>query len=155
MARSNGKGDPQIAAICAIHAASNGPLLPILHDVQGHFGYVSDEAIQQIADELNLSRADVFGVVTFYHDFHRKAQASHTLKVCRAEACQAVGGREVWSAATTASQRSEDVDLEAVYCLGNCACAPSVQLDGRTIGRMSPERVAGLFSAGGHSGAPS
>ncbi len=155
MARSNGKGDPQIAAICAIHAASNGPLLPILHDVQGHYGYVPDEAIQQIADELNLSRAEVYGVVTFYHDFHREPQAAHTLKVCRAEACQAVGGREVWAAASTASTSSSDVDLEAVYCLGNCACAPSVQLDGRTIGRMSPERVAGLFTSGQRTGAPS
>ncbi|MES1923676.1 NAD(P)H-dependent oxidoreductase subunit E [Salinisphaera sp. T31B1] len=154
MARSNGKVDPQVAAICAIHAASNGPLLPILHDVQAHYGHVPDDAIQQIADELNLSRAEVYGVVTFYHDFHRKPQATHTLKVCRAEACQSVGGREVWSAASTASQANADVALEAVYCLGNCACAPSVQLDGRTIGRMSPERVAGLFS-GQRAGAPS
>jgi formate dehydrogenase subunit gamma len=156
MARSNGKTDPEVVAICARHQASDGPLLPILHDVQAHHGYVSDEAIQQIAEELNLSRAEVFGVVTFYHDFHREPQRTHSLKVCRAEACQSVGGRDVWAAASTAAENGQgDVQLEAVYCLGNCACAPSVQMDGRTIGRMNAERVSALFSAGNSAGVPS
>lgn len=155
MARSNGKADSAVIEICARHAAKEGALLPILHDVQAQYGYVPDEAIQAIADELNLSRAEIFGVVTFYHDFHREPQRKHHLKVCRAEACQAVGGRAVWAAASTAAENGGDVQLEAVYCLGNCACAPSVQLDGRTIGRMNPERVATLFAAGGRTGVPS
>ncbi|MES1941514.1 NADH dehydrogenase I subunit E [Salinisphaera sp. T5B8] len=147
MTRSNGKADPAVVAICARHQASDGPLLPILHDVQAQYGYVSDEAIAQIADVLNLSRAEVFGVVTFYHDFHREPQRRHTLKVCRAEACQSVGGRDVWAAASAAAETEPaDVQLEAVYCLGNCACAPSVQFDGRTIGRMNAERVGALFA---------
>lgn len=156
MARSNGEADSAVANICARHATGEGPLLPILHDVQAHYGYVPDAAIQDIADALNLSRAEVYGVVTFYHDFHREPQRRHSLKVCRAEACQAVGGRDVWAAASTAAERGDaDVQLEAVYCLGNCACAPSIQLDGRTIGRMNAERVSSLFTAGGRTGAPS
>lgn len=151
---SNGAAHSAIIEICARHVAKDGPLLPILHDVQAHFGYISDDTIQVIADELNLSRAEIFGVVTFYHDFHREPQTHH-LKVCRAEACQAVGGRAVWAAASTAAENGDDIKLEAVYCLGNCACAPSVQLDGRTIGRMDPERVATLFAASGRAGAPS
>ena len=156
MTRRNGAADTEIEAICARHADEQGPLLPILHEVQAQFGHVPDRAIGRIADALNLSVADVFGVLSFYHDFHREPQASHTLKVCRAEACQSVGGRDVWAAARTAAEHGRaDVQLEAVYCLGNCACAPSVQLDGRTLGRMSPERVSALFSAGSATRAPS
>lgn len=149
MAAQDDKEQSQIRAICAAHASDEGPLLPILHEVQATLGYVSDQAIMGISRALNLSRAEVFGVVTFYHDFHRQPQRMHSLKVCRAEACQAVGGREVWAAASTAAERGgADVALEAVYCLGNCACAPSVQLDGRTIGRMDEQRVSALFAAG-------
>ncbi|MDA3919354.1 MAG: NAD(P)H-dependent oxidoreductase subunit E [Salinisphaera sp.] len=137
-----------VRQICAAYADRQGPLLPILHAIQKSAGHVSDAAIEVIADELNLSRAEVFGVVTFYHDFHRKPHATHVLKVCRAEACQAVGGREVWSAASTVEARG-DVGVEAVYCLGNCACAPSVQLDGRTLGRMDAARVTALLVSGG------
>ena len=139
---------PAIRTICTAHAADEGPLLPILHDIQARIGHISDTAIGIVAEELNLSRAEVFGVVTFYHDFHRKPQAGHTLKVCRSEACQAVGGRDVWSAASGAAHRT-DVEIEAVYCLGNCACGPSVQLDGRTLGRMDPARVSTLLASAG------
>jgi formate dehydrogenase subunit gamma len=148
MARSNGKSQAAISEICARHSVREGPLLPVLHEVQAHYGYVPDAAIQHVADALNLTRAEVFGVVSFYHDFHREPQRTHQLKVCRAEACQAVGGRDVWTAAATAAANGGDVQLEAVYCLGNCACAPSVQLDGRTLGRMDAERVSALFTAG-------
>lgn len=141
--------EPAVRAICAAHTGRESPLLPILHAVVDSIGYISDAAIRAVADELNLTRAEVFGVVSFYHDFHREPQAAHTLRVCRAEACQSVGGREVWSAATAAAEQgSGEVGLEAVYCLGNCACAPSVQFDGRTLGRMDAERVSALFAAG-------
>lgn len=156
MAATNDNRELQVRAICAAHAMDTGPLLPILHEVQAQLGCVSDQAIVAIADELNLSRAEVFGVVSFYHDFHRQPQRTHSLKVCRAEACQSVGGRDVWAAASTAAESGDgDVALEAVYCLGNCACAPSVQLDGRTIGRMDAQRVSALFAAGSRSGVPS
>lgn len=139
---------------CAAYAMGTGTLLEILHEVQAHIGYIPDEAIRLIANELNMSRAQVFGVVTFYHDFRRKPQAAHTLKVCRAEACQSVGGREVWAAATIADTGGQ-VDVEPVYCLGNCACAPAVQYDGRTIGRVDVPRVSALLASSGANGAAS
>lgn len=139
---------PEIEAICARHAHLEGPMLPILHDVQAHYGHVSHDAVGRIAKYLNLTRAEVYGVVSFYHDFRDASPRPHVLKVCRAEACQAVGGRAVWAAAESlASDPDCPVEIEAVYCLGNCPCAPSVQLDGRTLGRVTPERVSGLVAA--------
>ncbi len=138
--------DPVIVtAIVACHRHRPGALLPVLQEVQEVFGYVPREAVVTIADELNLSRAEVDGVVSFYHDFRRTPPRPHVLRVCRAEACQSVGGREVWAAAERAAQ-SGGVQVEEVFCLGNCACAPSVQLDGRAIGRMSADRVASLIT---------
>lgn len=138
---------PAIEAICARHAQREGPLLPILHDVQRTHGYISNDAIGRIAQYLNLSRAEVFGVVSFYHDFRDAAPRPHVLKVCRAEACQAVGGREVWATAESlAADPDCQVEVEAVYCLGNCPCAPSVQFDDHTLGRFTPERVSSLIT---------
>lgn len=145
-----------IRAICADHVDQPAPLLPIFHAVQNHLGYVPDAAIGEIAYVLNQTRAEIFGVLSFYHDFRREPPKRHTLKVCRAEACQAVGGRAVWSAASSAAETGTEVDVEAVYCLGNCACAPSVQLDGHTIGRVTPDRVSSLVvGANQAGGAPS
>lgn len=146
---------PDIEAICARHAQREGPLMPILHDVQRRHGYISNDAVRRIAQYLNLSRAEVYGVVTFYHDFREAAPKTHVLKVCRAEACQAVGGREVWATAESlAADPGCTVEVEAVYCLGNCPCAPSVQFDERTLGRFTPERVSGLIT-GARGGRPS
>lgn len=136
-----------VRAICAAHAAAEGRLLPILHAIQQQHGHISDAAIRAVAQELNLTRAEVFGVVSFYHDLRRTPGQRHTLKVCRAEACQAVGGRAVWAAASAGA--SADVTVESVFCLGNCACAPSVQLDGRTLGRVSVAQVQALLAPGG------
>ncbi|MDN5863868.1 MAG: NAD(P)H-dependent oxidoreductase subunit E [Gammaproteobacteria bacterium] len=134
--------------ICERHARRDAPLLPILHEVQDRFGYISDAAIRRIAEALNLTRAEVFGVVSFYHDFRDRPARRRRLRVCRAEACQAVGGREVWAAAEAlAAEPDSPFEVQAVYCLGNCACAPSVQLDGRTLGRFTPERVSRLAAA--------
>lgn len=141
-----------VQSICASHAEREGPLLPILHDIQAHIGYVPDDAIQMVADQLNITRADVFGVVTFYHDFQRQPPNQHTLRVCRAEACQSAGGRALWETANRAvAGGAGQVNLEPVYCLGNCACAPAVQFDGRTLGRMDTEQVAALCR--GHTNA--
>jgi formate dehydrogenase subunit gamma len=147
MTKHNGHS-PDIEAICARHGSREAPLLPILHDVQADHGYISEDAIRRIAQYLNLTRAEVYGVVGFYHDFHDAARRPHVLKVCRAEACQAVGGRAVWATAEAlAADPDCQVEVEAVYCLGNCPCAPSVQFDERTLGRFTPERVSGLINS--------
>lgn len=133
------------------HADREGALLPILHDVQAAFGFVPKEAVPVIADVLNLSRADVHGVVTFYHDFRDHAPGRHVLKLCRAEACQAMGGEAVAKAVEDRlgigfHQTSRDgaVTLEPVYCLGLCACAPAAMLDGEVIGRLTPDKIDAL-----------
>ena len=122
-------------------------LVQILHGFLERFGWISEAAIRQLADELNISRADVHGVVSYYHDFRTSAPGRHIIKLCAAEACQAMGSREL-EAHARARLAGNDVTLEPVYCLGNCACSPAVMVDGRTYGRVSKERfdeiVAGL-----------
>jgi formate dehydrogenase subunit gamma len=128
---------------------AEGPLLPILNDIQDEFGYVPRETLPVIAQELNLSRAEVYGVATFYHDYRDKPAGRHVLKLCRAEACQSVGGDELHEKLQklleikfheTAADGS--VTLEPVYCLGMCACAPSAMLDGEVIGRLDEAKIA-------------
>lgn len=125
-------------------------LIQILHGVVERFGYVPEAAVRQLAAELNLSRADVHGVVSYYHDFRTEAPGKHIVKICQAEACQAMGSRELSVHAEQAlgvSMHSTNVDvtLEPVYCLGNCACSPAVMIDGRTHGRVSNERFDELI----------
>ncbi|EAU43109.1 formate dehydrogenase, gamma subunit protein [Fulvimarina pelagi HTCC2506] len=128
-----------------------GPLLPILHAFSHRYGYIGDEAVRLIAGELNLTRAEVYGVVSFYHDFKREPHGRHVLKVCRAEACQAAGGDAIADSLEKAlgikfGETSADgaVTLEAVYCLGLCATAPSAMLDDRIIGRLNQPRAKKL-----------
>jgi len=129
-----------------------GALLPILHALQGEFGYVDRAAIPLVAEALNLSEAEVHGVIGFYHDFRQEPPGRHVLKVCRAESCQAMGCEElVAHIATrlgakpgeTAADRS--VTLESVYCLGNCALSPALLLDDRLYGRVSTGMVNALL----------
>ena len=130
---------------------AEGPLLPILHAYMERFGHINDEAIVLVADVLNLTRADVQGVVGFYHDFRREPAGRHVIKVCRAEACQSMGS-EVLAArleralgipfGETTSDRQ--VTLEEVYCLGNCALSPSVMIDGELHGRADEGKVLEL-----------
>jgi formate dehydrogenase subunit gamma len=115
-------------------AEMEGALLPILHAVQDRFGYVDDAALPVIADVLNLSRAEVHGVVSFYHDFRREPARRHVVKVCRAEACQALGGERLYRELSDACADG-DVTVEAVYCLGNCALSPAAMVDGDLVGR--------------------
>lgn len=122
-------------------AAERGPLLEVLHDVQRADGWISDEAVAAVADELNLSVAEVHGVVSFYHDFRRTPAPAHTVRVCRAEACQSVGAAELHQEVVAALGDREDVEVREVFCFGNCALGPSVELDGTLRGRMSAERV--------------
>lgn len=139
----------RIAEILEAHRGLEGPLLPILHAIQEAFGYVPDSAIPQIAKELTLSKAEVHGVISFYHDFRAKPAGRHVLKLCRAESCQTMGADAVadrikralgidWHE-TTADGR---VTLEPVFCLGLCACGPAAMVDGRLVGRCDEEIVA-------------
>ena len=140
------------AEIIAEHADQEGATLVILHALQHAFGYVPEAAIPMVAQALNLSRAEVHGVFTFYHDFRHKPAGRHVLKLCRAEACQAAGGDALAARAeaklgvslgsTTADDR---VTLEPIYCLGLCATAPSAMLDGRLIGRLDQKRLDALI----------
>ena len=140
--------------IVSEHLHLEGATLPILHALQERFGYVHEDAVPMIADALNMSRAEVFGCVSFYHDFKRQPpSARHELKLCRAEACQAAGGDAI---AERAEQRlgialggtaaDGSVTLEPVYCLGLCACAPSAILDGRVHGRLDDKRLDALIA---------
>ncbi|ANL29833.1 formate dehydrogenase gamma subunit protein [Rhizobium phaseoli] len=130
-----------------------GPLLPILHEVQQEFGYVPQEALPVIAEELNLSRAEVHGVMTFYHDYRDHPAGRHVLKLCRAEACQSMGGDALAERVKALlgidfHQTTLDgsVTLEAVYCLGLCACAPSAMLDGEVYGRVDDQLATELVA---------
>lgn len=139
------------AAIIGELKTLEGPLLPILHGMQEEFGYVPQEALPAIAEALNLSKAEVHGVVSFYHDFRRAPAGRHVLKLCRAEACQSTGGDALHDKlqrllgigfGETATDGS--VTLEATYCLGLCACSPSAILDGEPIGRLDETRIEEL-----------
>ena len=130
-----------------------GALLPILHSIQDELGYVPEAAVPIVAKVLNLSRADVHGVVSFYHLFRSEPPGKQTLYVCRAEACQSMGSRELERYArekleidfhqTTADGK---FSLEPIYCLGNCACSPAVMIDEDVYGRVTPERLDELLA---------
>jgi len=120
-------------------------LVQILHAFLDRFGWITDEAIRQLASELNLSRADVHGVVSYYHDFRTSPPGKHIVKICEAEACQSMGSRELSEHAQESlglgmHESNDDVTLEPVYCLGNCACSPAIMVDGKTFGRVSTNR---------------
>lgn len=132
-------------AILADHAAMEGPLLPVLHAVHARFGHLPEAALPVIAEALALSRAEVHGVASFYHDFRTAPAGRHVLKLCRAEACQAVGAVALADSVQRAlgigwGETTPDgrVTLEPVFCLGLCACGPAALLDGAPVGRATP-----------------
>jgi len=142
----------RVAAIVAELKHKPGALLPILHAVQDALGHISPACVPLLAQELNLSRAEVHGVISFYHYFRSMPAGKHTIYLCRAEACQAMGAR----ALETHAQRKLGIGfhettadgvftLEPVYCLGNCACSPSLLVDGDVHGRVDPERFDALL----------
>ncbi|MEP9370572.1 formate dehydrogenase subunit gamma [Mesorhizobium sp. KR1-2] len=125
-----------------------GPLLPILHGIQEEFGHVPSETVPVIAEALNLSRAEVHGVVTFYHDYRNHPAGRHVLKLCRAEACQSMGADAIAAQISQAlgigfheTAKDDSVTLEPVFCLGLCACAPAAMLDGEVIGRLDADKI--------------
>jgi formate dehydrogenase subunit gamma len=139
----------------AAHQQRPGALLPLLHAVQDALGFVPPQAVARIAQALNLSRAEVHGVISFYHDFRSQPPGKRVLRLCRAEACQSMGSE----ALADTVQRALDVEfggttadgaitLEAVYCLGNCACAPAAMLDGKVYGRLSEARLRAILQDG-------
>ena len=150
----------QLAAIDAAIARLAdlpGALLPILHAIQDELRFVPPAALSRIAEALNLSRAEVHGVVTFYHDFRTAPPGAHVLKLCRAEACQAMGCerierrlRDVHGTAVGATSPDGQLTVEPVYCLGNCALSPAVLLDGQLHGRVTEQRLDQLVRDAKH-----
>lgn len=145
---------PAVLDILAAHQTMPGNLLPILHGIQDTLGYIPQDAVADIAKSLNLSKAEVHGVISFYHYFRTTAPGKHTIRICRAESCQAMNGKALENHAkqslgidfheTTADER---FSLEPVYCLGNCACSPSITIDDDVHGRVTPEKFDQLVSA--------
>ena len=134
-----------VRTLVARYAAHCTALLPMLHDVQEHLGYISRQDILTLADVLNLSIADVHGVVSFYTDFRTSPPPPHRISVCRGEACQAVGCEALYAATLTAYRESVDTEVTEVFCLGNCALGPSGTADGRLLGRLTVDRLTALI----------
>ena len=132
----------------ATHKSKPGALMPLLHAIQDDIGYIPQESYDLISKALNISVAEVHGVVTFYHHFRTHQPGKHVLQICRAESCQAMGSEALEAHVkktlgidyhqTTADG---EITLEAVYCLGNCACSPSVAMDEQVYGRVDAERI--------------
>jgi formate dehydrogenase subunit gamma len=144
--------EQHVRSAVAAHRDDRGPLLPILHDIQATFGYVDPAVVPILAEELNISRADVHGVISFYHDFRESPVAGTHVRICRAEACQAAGAEELVAHATDRLQTgiggtspSRDATLDQVFCFGNCALGPTVEINGRISGRVTPDRFDALI----------
>tara|TARA_B110000483_G_scaffold176052_1_gene208184 strand:- start:2037 stop:2501 length:465 start_codon:yes stop_codon:yes gene_type:complete len=133
------------------HKSKPELLVQILQTIVTRFGWVPPETVRQLAEELNLSRADVHGVVEYYHDFRTKEPGKHIVKICQAEACQAMGSRQLTdhaqkTLAMSMHDTENNITLEPVYCLGNCACSPAVMIDGKTYGRVDKSRFNALLN---------
>ncbi|MFT5501675.1 MAG: formate dehydrogenase subunit gamma [Woeseiaceae bacterium] len=127
-------------------------LVQILHAFITRYSYVSEQAIRQIANEINLSRAEVHGVVSYYHDFRTEPPGKHVVKICQAESCQAMGSRELTAhaeqtigAQINSTTKDGNITLEPIYCLGNCACSPAIMIDEKVYGRVDAEKLDGLI----------
>jgi formate dehydrogenase subunit gamma len=142
-----------VRRVVAEHAGRPGPLLQVLHAVQAALGYVPAAAVPLVAEGLNLSRAEVHGVVSFYHFFRQHRPGTHTISLCQAESCQSMGAvalaehaRRRLGVGFHQTTPSGAFTLEPVYCLGNCACSPAAMIDGRLYGRVTPERLDALIA---------
>lgn len=143
----------RIEDILDAHDGMEGSLLPILHAIQAAFGHVPQDALPIIAKRLNQTRAEIHGVMSFYHDFREQPAGQHVLKLCRAEACQAMGADRVAAHAQKAlgidfheTTTDGKVTLEPIFCLGLCACAPAAMVDGRLVGRMDEAAVDAILA---------
>jgi formate dehydrogenase subunit gamma len=152
MAENSTKESETAVAVCARHGNRPDALIEIFHDIQGQLGCVPAGTLAAIAKALNLSRADVHGVLTFYHDFRDRPAGRHVVKLCRAEACQAVGcealaarAEEVTGTKFGTTSADGRVTLEAVYCLGNCALGPAALVDGEVHGMLNNNKLKNLL----------
>ena len=141
--------DSVARAACQAHDDKAEELLEILHAVQREDGFLSDDALRTIAHCLNLSRAEVHGVASFYHDYKREKQAKQTIKICRAEACQALGADNLIADAEKVfgvklDKGGHNIGLEAAYCLGNCALSPAIMIDDKLYGRVDIAKLEWL-----------
>lgn len=141
--------DAKAREICRSHDDKPDELLEILHRVQAAHGFLSDAALRTVANALNISRAEIHGVASFYHDYKREKGAKQTIKICRAEACQAVGANDLIADAekhfkTKLDKSAITVKLEATYCLGNCALGPAVMVDDELYGRVDLDRLKAI-----------
>lgn len=148
--------EADIRAVIARHRDLEGPLLPILHALQQEWGHVPAAAHAPIVDALNISKAELHGVISFYHDFRERPAGRHVVKICRAEACQAMGGEELARAVLAhfgldwhATSANGAVTVEPVYCLGLCACAPAAMVDDRVHGRLDAPKLTQLLTEAG------
>ena len=147
-----GETDQLISQICGEHRHREGALLPVLHGIQDALGFLPPETAGRVAEELNLSRAEVHGVISFYHLFRQHPPGQRTLYICRSEACQAMGNgplinhvREKLGIDFHQTTGDRRFSLEPIYCLGNCACAPAVMLDDELHGRVTSDRLDELL----------
>jgi formate dehydrogenase subunit gamma len=146
--------DAAVRRIVAAHKGRLGPCLEVLHAIQAELGFIPSGAVPVVAEGLNLSRAEVHGVVTFYHFFRNHRPGRHVVSLCQAESCQSMGAQAL---ARHARQRlgigfhettpDGRFTLEPIYCLGNCACSPAAMVDGELHGRLTPERFDALIAA--------
>jgi formate dehydrogenase subunit gamma len=143
-------------AVLSRHSTQEGALLPILRDLQKEIGHLPEATLPIVGQALNISRAEVFGVATFYHDFHFEPHGEHTITLCRAEACQSVGAVALCERAKARlgldwGETSADgrVTLEQTFCLGLCACGPAGLVDGKHVARLTPEKLDAIIAKAG------
>ena len=154
MARYRAWDAGEARALIEARKAEKGAMLPILHDLQERFGYVDDEAVPVIAAALNVSKAEVVGVISFYHDFRRAPVEKPVLKLCRAEACQAAGCEDLVNHlerrhGLTIGGHSGAVEVETVYCLGHCAVSPAAMLDGEPVAMLTADALDEMLAGVG------
>lgn len=145
----------RVRGVVEAHRGERGALLPILHHLQEEFGWIDPQVVPVLAEELNLSRADVHGVISFYTDFRSEPAGTATVKICRAEACQSVGAErlvadaeQVFGVKVGQTTTDRSVTLGQVFCLGNCALGPSAQVNGRLYGRVDRSRLVEILAEG-------
>lgn len=148
-------GDPAVIVASAIRKFADipGGLLPLLHEIQEGLGFIPRDGVAAIASGMGLSRAEVHGVISFYHDFHAQPRGQNTIHVCRAEACQAMGSRKLEAHVKTrlgidygGTTKDGRFSLEPVYCLGNCACSPSIRIGDDVYARVDADRFDELLA---------
>ncbi|MCQ0971926.1 formate dehydrogenase subunit gamma [Paracoccus sp. TK19116] len=156
MQSANPASIDEMRAIIEEHLGLEGPLLPILHSLQDTYGCIPEDSVGLMAEALNLTRAEVHGVITFYHDFRKAPAGRHVVKICRAEACQSMGGASLAEETLTklgidwhGTTKNGAVTVEPVYCLGLCACAPAMMVDKKVHGRLDRSRVDAILAEAG------